>query len=54
MDTHTMLWLFNDDERLSEKAKEAIEQAIGSDFNKLLQPFELFTIKNRLLSFCKT
>lgn len=41
MDTHTMLWLFNDDERLSEKAKEAIEAPQNSVFVSIVSFWEI-------------
>ncbi|MBF0258782.1 MAG: hypothetical protein HQK62_08085 [Desulfamplus sp.] len=37
-----------------DELKSYVYQAIGSYFKKLLQAFELFEIKNRLLLFCKT
>ncbi|MBF0235471.1 MAG: PIN domain-containing protein [Desulfamplus sp.] len=41
MDTHTMLWLFNDDEKLSQKIKNAIEEPQNSVFVSIVSFWEI-------------
>ena len=41
MDTHTMLWLFNDDKKLSVKAKESIENPLNSVFVSIVSFWEI-------------